>query len=126
MLVLIIPHVCHTAFLKYTLVIKKDLVSEKQLFVIGDINVSSLDYESNNTVKKIFNIITRPTRVTRHSWTVIDHIVTNAILTKNISSGIVKTDISDLFLTFTYIDEEIIMDRKAEKTIFKRPVYSYF
>lgn len=33
-----------------------------------------------------------------------------------------KTDISDLFLTFSYMDEEIILDRKAEKTIFKRPV----
>ena len=94
---------------EYESVIKKDLVSEKQLFVIGDININSLDYEFNNIVKNIFNasfkngmftVITRPTRVTSHSSTVIAHILTNTILTKNIPSGIVKTDISNHFLIF--------------------------
>ena len=30
-----------------------DLVSEKQLFVIGNININSLDYECNNIVKNL-------------------------------------------------------------------------
>ena len=70
----------------------------------------------------MFPVITRPTRVTRHSSTVIDHILTNAILTKNISSGIVKMDISDHFPIFSYLDEEIILHRKGEETIFKRKI----
>ena len=79
----------------------------------GDININSLAYESNNIVKNFFNasfkivifpVNTRPTSVTRHSSTVIDHILTNAILTKIIPSGIVKTDISDHFPFFlTYM-----------------------
>ena len=48
----------------------------KQIFLIGDINLNSLDYETNNCVKNFFNlsfknsifpIITRLTRVTRTS-----------------------------------------------------------
>ena len=53
------------------------------------------------------SIITRPNGVTKHSSTVIDHIITNTILTKNISSEIVKTDISDHFPIFSYILEEV-------------------
>ena len=34
---------------------KKDLVCEKQLFVIGDKNIYSFDCESNNIVKNFFN-----------------------------------------------------------------------
>ena len=107
---------------EYENVIKKGVVSEKkQLFVIDDININSLDYEYNNIVNNFLNalfknsmfpVITRPPRVTRHSSTVIDHILTNAILTKSNSSGIVKTDISDHFPIFSYIDEEIFFDRK--------------
>ena len=84
------------------------MVSEKYLFLIGDININSLDYKSNNIVKNFFNasfkhgmfpVIIRP-RVTRHSSAVINHILTNAILTKNIYSGIAKRDISDHFPIF--------------------------
>ena len=110
------------------------MVSEKYLFLIGDININLLDYKSNNIVKNLFNasfkhgmfpVIIRP-RVTRHSSVVIDHILTNAILTKNIYSGIVKRDISDHFPIFSYIDEEIILDRKGEPTIFKRKINDQF
>ena len=36
--------------------IKADLVSEKQLFVIGDININPLDYESN-IIKSLLNCL---------------------------------------------------------------------
>ena len=32
---------------EFKILIKPDLVSEKQLFVIGDININPLDYEFN-------------------------------------------------------------------------------
>ena len=33
-----------------------------------------------------------------------------------------KRDISDYFPIFSYIDEEIILDKKGEQTIFKRKI----
>ena len=80
-------------------------------------NLTTLSIFFNALFKKgMFPVITRPTRVTRHSSTVTDHILANAILTKNIFSGIVKTNISDHFPIFSYLDEEIILHRKGEET----------
>ena len=42
----------------------------------------------------------RPTRVTKLSAAVIDHIQTNTIIDSHIESGIVKTDVSDHFDVF--------------------------
>ena len=108
------------------------MFSEKQLFVTGDININSLAYESNNIVKNFFNasfkivifpVNTRPTSVTRHSSTVIDHILTNAILTKIIPS---ENGYFRSFSFFSYIDEKIILNRKGEETIFKLKINNVF
>ena len=104
--------------------------SNKQIFLIGDINLNSLDYETNNCVKNfnlsfknsIFPITTRPTRVTRTSTTSIDHILTNAILTSKIHSGILQTDISDHFPIFTFIKDEVTENETGKITIFKRDI----
>ena len=91
--------------------------------MIVGININSIDYESNNTVKNFFNawfkngmfpVITRPTGVIRYS-AAVEHILTNAILSENISYGIVKTYTADHFPIFAYIDEEIIFRRKGEE-----------
>ena len=42
---------------EYKSLIKADLVSEKQLFVIGDININPLDYESNIIIKSLLNCL---------------------------------------------------------------------
>ena len=56
--------------------------------------------------------INKPTRVTRHTATAIDHVFTNAIMDNiEIKTSIVKTDISDhfpiIFATKNKIDAEI-------------------
>ena len=48
----------------------------------------------------IFPVINRPRRVTKTSATIIDHILTNAIIDSPLHSGIVRTDISDHFAVF--------------------------
>ena len=48
----------------------------------------------------IFPVINRPTRATKSSATVIDHILTNTTIDSHIQSGIIKTDISDHFAAF--------------------------
>ena len=42
---------------KYKSLIKMDLISEKQFFPIGDININSFDYESSIIVKSLFNCL---------------------------------------------------------------------
>ena len=121
---------------EYKKLIENKNESNKQIFLIGDINLNSLDYETSNCIKNffylllfylsfknsIFPIITRPTRVTRTSTTSIDHILTNAILTRKIHSSILQTDISDHFPIFTFIKEEVTENETGKTTIFKRDI----
>ena len=55
----------------------------------------------------IFLVINRPTKVTKLSAAVIDHIQTNTIIDSHIESGIVKTDVSDHFDVFSLIKSSI-------------------
>ena len=41
--------------------------------------------------------ITKPTRVTKHTATIIDNVITNCVINSDIKSAIVKTDLSDHF-----------------------------
>ena len=52
----------------------------------------AVDY-CHKELNLIYPVITRPTRVTQHSSAVKDHILISTILTKNISSGNVKTTV---------------------------------
>ena len=63
---------------------------ENPLFLVVNLNINSLDYSRNKYVCDFFNfvfqndiipVINRPTRVTKLSATVIDHILTNTIIT---------------------------------------------
>ena len=93
--------------------LKKKNTNDKTVFILGDLNVNSLDYDNNESVKKIFNmifqcgflpLIQRATRVTRTTATAIDHIITDAIFDKTKHSGIIKTQISDHFPIFTILE----------------------
>ena len=87
--------------------------STESFFLVGDLNLNSLDYTSSTPVKNFFNlafengifpVINRPTRVTWASATAIDHILTNTIMDQDLQNGIIKLDISDHFLIFTNSD----------------------
>ena len=49
----------------------------------------------NKSLPFLFPVINRPTRVTKTSATITDHILTNAIIDSPLHGGIVKTDIID-------------------------------
>ena len=75
---------------------------------MGDFNIDLLKYNShdktNNYVDNLFTqgflpLITKPTRVTSTSATLIDHIYTNNICKASIS-GIILTDVADHFGIF--------------------------
>ena len=90
----------------------KNKFQEKPLFLVGDLNINSLDYSRKTHAHDFFNfvfqngifpVINRPTRATESSATVIDHILANIIIDSHIQSGIIKTDMSDHFSVFSLI-----------------------
>ena len=75
---------------------------------MGDLNINLLKYNSHNPTNEFINstlshgfvpMITKPTRLTHTSATLIDHIYTNCITTKS-KSGIILNDVADHFGTF--------------------------
>ena len=81
----------------------------KSCYIMGDFNID-LFKSNNNTVKSLlanchsklfFNTITKPTRVFGASATLIDHMWTNNA-SQNILNGILFTNISDHFPTFSF------------------------
>ena len=101
------------------------------MYLVGDFNLNVLDYESNTKVKNFFNlifqhslipVINKPTRVTKKSATAIDHIITNSFLNSNISTGIIKNDISDHFPIFVISNGLDVDLYPKHTTIFKRHI----
>ena len=93
--------------------LKKKSGSSKTVFMVGDLNINSFDYDNNALVKNFFNLIfqsgflpliQRATRVTRTTATAIDHIITDAILESTMHSGIIKANISDHFPIFAILE----------------------
>ena len=77
---------------------------------MGDLNINSFDYDNIESRKNFFNLIfqsgfllliQRATRMIRTKVTAIDHIITDAILESIMHFGVIKTNISDHFPTFT-------------------------
>ena len=93
--------------------------------ILGDFNIDLLKFgtheQTNIFVEDMFTLginplITRPTRITPHSATLIDHAYTNIQINK-ISSGIIITDIADHFGIFSIIDKH---NRDKPKINYKR------
>ena len=94
--------------------LSKKKTSDKNVFIVGNFNINSLDYEYNEPVKNFFNLIfqngflplnQRATRVTKTTATAIDHIITDTICKNKMTSGITKTDITDHFPIFTILEK---------------------
>ena len=109
----------------------KNEANEKEVILTGDFNMILLGFDKNKKVQSFVNLmfrfgmiptINKPTRVTRHTATAIDHVFTNTIMGNiEIKTAIVKTDISDhfptIFATKNKTDAEI-----TEQYIFKRNI----
>ena len=71
-------------------------------------NINSLEYGTNDIVKNFFNtsfkngpVITKLIGIARHRSTPIDRFLKKAILSTNVSCGILRPDISYHFLILT-------------------------
>ena len=92
------------SFLTNFLVKTKNL--NKNIHIAGDFNLNLLDHDNNKKVQTYLNLIyqsgliptiNKPTRVTRKTATIIDHILTNSFIDTNFQTMIFKADISDHF-----------------------------
>ena len=66
--------------------------------------------------------ITKPTRVTKHTATIIDNVITNCVINSDIKSAIVKTDLSDHF-PIKFVQKLIRVPtptNEIEKCVYKR------
>ena len=77
--------------------------NNKHIMLMGDVNVNMLNYDTCNHAQQLFNsmtqlsfipVISRPTRITHHSMTLIDHIYTNSLLSFK-ASGIILDPFAD-------------------------------
>ena len=82
---------------------------QRNIYLCGDFNINLFYYNSNNQVNNfldsiyslgLFPLITKPTRITSHSATLIDNIFTNIHEYVHMN-GIMVCDISDHFPVFT-------------------------
>ena len=86
-------------------------IANKNIFICGDFNIDLLNPSNHRSTEDFINAmqsmsllptITKPTRVTSHSATIIDNIFTNVI--DNKTNGILISDISDHLPVFTVFD----------------------
>jgi len=85
------------------------LDENKTLYLMGDFNIDLLKYDINDKttsyVDNIFSqglipLITKPTRLTHHSATIIDHLYTNDKSTDTMSGIIITDEVADHFGIF--------------------------
>ena len=92
--------------------LNKALDLDSEVLVMGDFNCDLLSSNLDSKTHKLVSImdesllsqlIVSPTRVTINSKTLIDHMYTTCV-DNHVLSGVVKTHLSDHFLTFTIIN----------------------
>ncbi|XP_065664405.1 uncharacterized protein LOC136086066 [Hydra vulgaris] len=107
-------------------VIKNNYIKKKTVYMVGDLNLNILDYDSNKNIKQFFNVIfknsyipviNKPTRITNKSETSIDQIITNDFINIKIKTGIFKTDISDHFPIIIVVQKYNKSDCQKNKKI---------
>ena len=87
---------------------------------MGDFNIDLLQYETHSPTEQYVNmlfsnafypIITKPTRITSHSATLIDHIYTNSS-NPDLTAGILTLDITDHLPVFCLLSDNNIRSKK--------------
>ena len=96
-------------------VYKKAKLENKLYFVVGNLSLDCLNYYENLETRSIYNgifangcipLITRPTRLTSKTVSLIDNIFTNFIFDTSLKLkiGIIKSDVSYHFSVFVSLN----------------------
>ena len=100
----------------------------KTLFIAGDMNINILNYNNHDDTNEFLNLmyskglyplITKPTRITRKSATLIDNIFTNECHSIN-KSGLLVCDVSDHLPVFQICNYDSVKENKNNKFTYKR------
>ena len=101
----------------------------KKCYLLGDFNIDAIKLGNNTVTDKFINqllsssfypLITKPTRITERSATLIDNILTNRLDNNNIT-GILFCDLSDHLPVFT-IEQNATIRKKQNLTNMKRRI----
>ena len=112
-----------------------NIKNNKVLYLCGDYNIDLIKENSHKQTKQfidtmfsvgLFPLITKPSRITNHSATLIDNIFTNETKHENVS-GLIINDITDhlpIFTVFRYKvkrleDDSFIQQRKIDDEAIK-------
>ena len=94
-------------------IIEKSVLEKKISYMIGHFNMNCLKYHENAKTKYFYDnifekcaipIINRPTRISEHSASLTDNILTTDIFNNSLKKGIIKSDASDDFQYFSQYD----------------------
>ena len=92
-----------------------EIKNNKVLYITGDFNIDLIKQDTHSQTKHfidtifgmgLFPLITKPSRITNHSATLIDNIFTNNIHHKNIS-GLIINDITDHLPIFNIYEYKV-------------------
>ena len=95
---------------------------------MGDFNINLLNYDSDKEVSEFLDLfcsnpflpaITKPTRITRKTKTLIDNIFYNSV-NQNITSGNLTVSISDHLPQFLFTQSKLPQEKEVKPTLFKR------
>ena len=126
------PNTDMKAFNEYlNSILLKTKAEKKLLYILADFNINLLNADGHGATQDFLDImcsnsllptITKPTRVTKNSATLIDNIFTNGLLgAQYILTYILYCDITDHLPVF-YIDYS--SNTKSEETFIKKRIYS--
>ena len=100
----------------------------KICFLMGDFNVNLMNYQHHQLTGQFldgmysnmfFPLITRPSRITSHTATLIDNIFVNNFFERS-RSGLIFTDISDHLPVFSIHSDTVLVNRCRQNPVFIR------
>ena len=115
---------------KFEQLIEELNINRYDTYILGDMNIDLLKHHIHQQTTRYLDmlyshdllpVITKPTRITSHTATLIDHIYTNTV--NRLISGILTTDISDHLPVFCMADIPL---KKDNKQIYFRLNFSKF
>ena len=112
---------------------KKTNAENKLCFVAGDFNLNCLGYNKNLEIRTFYHrilargcipLITKPTRVTSKTVSLIDNIIANFIFNTSLKlkKGIIKCDVSDHFPVFVSLCSPSKIHKEYQKITFHKRV----
>ena len=100
---------------------------KRKCVIMGDFNVDLLKHHESKFIEEYLNdiisngflpVITKPTRVTQTTATLIDHIYTNDV-SSDLKSGIIVTDVADHFGTYISLQHDRTSDKSNDPQTYR-------